>query len=257
MLAFVVSLDTTTVSYYHTEQQDVHSLRGELRGMLQRLSALPRESVETNLQYKNDPSSLLSISGFINQENLMLAVQADDILQRLPAEQISAIDFITVGQALMNSRRFDSAIIDLQKASKVAAGLDDDVGARRILAALEMAKGQAGPSRQTFQDALDIFAKYPGFDDFNRRTTTAPTQLLWAGAEAGIREFGNARQHLAQAQDVVSGMPPGPVGDVWRIQVQTFRQQLDQAQTNPAMTSPLPGQSLPTLTSAGVATPPQ
>jgi hypothetical protein len=46
VLALLFSFGTTYVSYRRTEAQDVQSMRQELRGLLQRLAALPKERVD-------------------------------------------------------------------------------------------------------------------------------------------------------------------------------------------------------------------
>src|SRR3982750_4385024 len=57
VIALVFSLGTTLVSYHRANLQGVHDARQELRGMLQRLSALPKENVEIGVKYANDQSA--------------------------------------------------------------------------------------------------------------------------------------------------------------------------------------------------------
>src|SRR5262249_29566262 len=51
LAAFLFSFGTTIVSYRRANRQDVHNLKTELRGLLQRLAALPKENLEVMQKY--------------------------------------------------------------------------------------------------------------------------------------------------------------------------------------------------------------
>src|SRR5262245_6234256 len=55
IMALLFSFGTTSVSYLRTQSQDVQSLRTELRGVLQRLTELPKENVQMAKAYESDP----------------------------------------------------------------------------------------------------------------------------------------------------------------------------------------------------------
>src|SRR6266704_384604 len=70
--ALLFSFGTTFVSYRRTQVQDIQSTRQELRGLLQRLAALPKENLELNKRYAPDFNAIGIASSFINQENTLL-----------------------------------------------------------------------------------------------------------------------------------------------------------------------------------------
>jgi tetratricopeptide (TPR) repeat protein len=224
--AFLFSFGTTIVSYKRTLEQDVHSLRAELRGLLQRLASLPKENIEEYNKYKNDLPSYSVLSGYINQENLILSKQAEDAIKRLPKDQVSATDYLAVGLASQNSRNFDAALENFKNAVDAAMGLDDEVGGLRNLANQQMATGHTGDARANYQKALDIFAKYPQYDDFTKNSTTVYTEMSWAWSEAGARNLDLAAQHLTKADQIVAGLPKGPATDFLRSQVDQARNAL-------------------------------
>jgi hypothetical protein len=108
-VALLFSFGTTFVSYQRTKLQDVHALRAELRTLLQRLVALPKDDFEFKQKYALNPQAVNFLSGYINQENAMLARQADEIVKKLPKEQVSATELLAVGQALQASYNIDAA----------------------------------------------------------------------------------------------------------------------------------------------------
>src|ERR1700722_17195400 len=57
IIALTFSFGTTYVSYRRTEAQDTQNLRQELRNLLQRLAALPKEYLATMKLYKDDPAA--------------------------------------------------------------------------------------------------------------------------------------------------------------------------------------------------------
>lgn len=220
--ALVFSLGTTVVSGWHTTEQDTHNLRTELRGLLQRLAALPKESAEIYEKYKNDPVLLNNLSGMLNEENVILSRQADELLKRLPKDQVSATDYIAVSGALANSRMFDTALVDLKRALAVASPvLDDEVGALRTLAALEMNLGKTGEARGHWQQVADIFGKdvYRGYDQFTKLFTNATTELNWATSEMAVGNWDVVQQHLGKAEQLANGLPNAPPAQVLRASI--------------------------------------
>jgi hypothetical protein len=120
LAAFVFSFGTTIFSYKRASDENIHNLKTELRTILQRLVALPKENIEASQKYKISPDIVGSFSGLINQENLLLTKQAGEIIGQLPLNQVSATDFITVAQALLASRDVTDAFKHLQNALAVS-----------------------------------------------------------------------------------------------------------------------------------------
>ncbi|XAZ21657.1 tetratricopeptide repeat protein [Sinorhizobium sp. B11] len=224
--ALLFSFGTTYVSYKHTTEQDIQNLRTELRGMLQRLVALPKENLEAFKKYKDDPLAFGLVSGFIAQENNLLSKQAEDTISRLPAYRISPTDYFAVATALTNSRYYDLAMKLLAKALEAANGLDDEVGSLRNLANLMFLTGRVGDGRATYQKALDIFAKYKGFDNFTEASTNALTEINWAMSEASTNSFDIARQHLERADQIALTLPLGAGSELLKSQVSQARNQI-------------------------------
>ena len=56
IIALLFSFGTTYVSDRRVAAQDIQSTRQELRGLLQRLAALPKENVDMTKKYQGDPA---------------------------------------------------------------------------------------------------------------------------------------------------------------------------------------------------------
>jgi tetratricopeptide (TPR) repeat protein len=222
--AFLFSFGTTIVSYKRTVDQDIHNLKSELRVLLQRLAALPKENLEIYKKYQAEPNLVSSLSGYINQENLLLSKQAGEVIKRLPKDQVSSTDYTAVAMALGQSRNFDAAIANFNSALAAATILDDEITALRALGSLEMKSGKAGDARAHFQRALDIFGeKYRTYDDFTQSYTNFLTEMTWAQAEAGHHNPEASVQHLVSAEQLIGRMPTAPQTDLYRSQAAQFR----------------------------------
>lgn len=81
VLALLFSFGTTAVSFHRAAQEDIRSGRAELRGILQRLTALPRDNFELTRKYKDDEEGK-ALTGLLNQENSLLARQASEVSMR-------------------------------------------------------------------------------------------------------------------------------------------------------------------------------
>jgi hypothetical protein len=101
VLALVFSLITTYLSYDRDRRLDRQADRTELRSLIQRLTALPRENFELVQKYKDEPAAAVQFSGFILNENLILTNQAVDIIRRIPG-LVSASEALAVAAALVS-----------------------------------------------------------------------------------------------------------------------------------------------------------
>jgi tetratricopeptide (TPR) repeat protein len=244
VVALLFSFGTTYVSYKRTQSQDVQNARVELRGLLQRLAALPRENFEITKKYERiDPSAVASISSFINQENAFLARQAAEITKKLPTEFVSATEYYAIGVALQNAYNVDGAKESFTKAIDISTDLSDKVGALRMRANLLFITGQPDAGRVDYQKALNIFSDFgkDSYNEYTKKSTHIWTELGWAYSEANIGSKDKALQHVLSAENYLSGLMASPG-------VEQLRNQITQAKSLIAgaryLTSPISGSTM-------------
>jgi hypothetical protein len=229
--ALAFSFGTTFVSYHRTGMQDIQASRTELRGILQRLSAIPREMLDASKKYAGDPSSITGISQLYNQESTMLSRQAGEIVKRLPKGVVSATEYYAIAVAFQSSYNLAAAKEFLVLATAKANNFNDEIGAIRSSAYLEFLTGQPQAGRVKYQQALNIFAKYPNYDSFTVASTHITTELFWGGSEAVTGQFQLATQHADNAERIVEGLPASLGTDQLRGQIEQARQQFVRAAT--------------------------
>lgn len=226
VVALLFSFSTTYVSYRRSEVQDTQNLRQELRTLLQRLAALPKENLEFSKKYAGDPQSVSLVSGFVNQENALLARQAAEIAKRLPREMVSATEYYAIAVASQNSYELQTAKEFLDLSLQVARDFNAEISALRAQAHLKFMTGDPAGGRADYEKALAIFTRYPGFDAFTQTTTHVWSHLGWALSEASVGAMPGAREHDNEAERLVGTVPASPGAEMLRSHVAQSRQQL-------------------------------
>lgn len=173
LLALLFSFGTTTVSYYYyrTRQQDIHDARTELRGLIERLSQIPRENLENSKKYANEPNILGDLSSQMNAENAMIAEEAAALVERIPSH-VSAPEYTGVAIALSNSGLTDRALRLIKLGLVTADNVNDEVGLLRFDAICNFQVGDFEKGREQYKKALGIFAKYTPMNSYYVETNT-------------------------------------------------------------------------------------
>ena len=210
VLALLFSFGTTFVSYTRTKAQDIQNARIELRGLLQRLSVLPRDNFELTKKYSDDPGAVSQLSSYLNQENALLARQAAEMALRIPRDYVSATEYYAVAVALQAAYNNERANEFLRLAIDSSKDFSDKIAALRAHANLLFVVGQLEAGRAEYGKALKIFEVYPAYNEYTRNSTNVWTELAWAYAEAGAGSSESAMRHIADAEKDAAALPPSP-----------------------------------------------
>jgi tetratricopeptide (TPR) repeat protein len=248
IVALLFSFSTSYLSYRRTAYQDTQSARQELRGLLQRLTALPKENVDLQKKYRDDPGSMSVVSGFLNQENALLARHAAELAKKLPADLVSGTEYYAIALALQTSYDLAAADEFLKYSIQAAKDFNTEIAALRMTANLQYILGRPESGRAEYQKALSIFSKYPGYDPYTRASTNIWTELSWATAEANSGQLDLASQHIESAKALVNSLPRGPGAHQLRAQVLQAEMQLASGLT---ANSPVAGSQLDVATLSG------
>jgi tetratricopeptide (TPR) repeat protein len=246
-IALTFSFGTTFVSYHRTNVQDVQNARSELRGLLQRLAALPKENMEAGIKYATDPGSMNVISGFINQENTLLVRNAAELAKKLPAGSVSPTEYYAIAVAFQAAYDPADAEQFVQYAMNAEPDFNIEISCLRMMANLKFIKGRPEEGRADYQKALAIFSKYPQYDPFTRAQTNVLTEISWAYSEAGGYDFAAANQHLDNAAKIVAPLPRSPGVNGLQSQIDQARAKISQGAPPPNLT---PESQLPVPTAS-------
>ena len=206
-MALLFSFGTTYVSYERTKQQDIHDARAELRTLILRLSALPRENTELFQKYGNNPQALANLSSALNAENALIAKQAAEVIERIPSH-VSSTEYYAVGYALGNSGLLDRSLKVLSRAVATSSDVNDEIGALRQYAATLFSAGNPEGGPEHYRKALAIFTKYPSNNHSYIESTHALTEIYWAQMEILQRQCSYAGLHLQEAKKHIEALPP-------------------------------------------------
>ena len=212
ILALAFSFGTTYVSNERTEVQDIQNLKSDLRNMLQRLADLPSRNFELTRKYADDPQAIGYFSGQLNQENSLLAAQAAELY--------------SIAVALQFSYQNEKAKEFYQLSYDLADNMNIAISAKRGSANVLFISGQAEAGRVQFQQALNIFSVYKGYNDSTQKNTHIITLLNWAGAEAGMGFVDSAIQKIEEAENIANSMVPGSLTNQLIGQIRQARSQI-------------------------------
>ena len=238
IIALLFSLGTTYVSNKRIESQDIQNARIELRGLLQRLVALPRENIEITKKYeKTDSNTLWSLGSYLNQENLLLARQAAEITKRLPPEYVSATEYYSIGGAMQLAYNIDAAHEFYTKAIDISTDLNDKVGALRMRANLLYLTGKSDAGRIDYEKALNIFSDFSKstYNEYTKKSTHIATELAWAYAEANNGSIDAAQKHISNAEGHLSGLKDSPGLNQLKSQINQAREIIPASAVRPTI----------------------
>jgi tetratricopeptide (TPR) repeat protein len=196
----------TIFNYVQTTQNNAHNARIELRDLTQRLSQIPIDNISAAKAYTNS-FQLAQISGLLQEENSVLARQAEEVMIEIP-DSVSSSEYILVAQALANSTLYDDALNVVNKATGVIQDANDGSTVYRFKGQLLFNTGNLADGRQAFQQALDIFNKYPTKNVYYQTTTTVQNEFIWATAEYGVGQCTEAKKHIDRAAQLLKDLSP-------------------------------------------------
>lgn len=231
LIALLFSFGTTVVSYKRTIDQDISNSRAELRQVLQRLVELPKEAAISQTTYRANPQLQFAISGLINQENSFLVAQTDGIIRRIPEGAISAGEYYSIALAYQYSYQLNKAKEYFNTAYRLAMQSSDfntELAALRAGAGLSFATGEISSGRQSFEKSLEIFVRYPYYDNFTKNTTNVYTLISWATSELSFGDQRAAESQLNSAEQLLENLPPSPLTDQFRSQAASVRTAISQ-----------------------------
>ena len=200
------------VSYQRTRQLDIQAARTELRGFIQRLSALPKENLQLTKTYDYDQLALGNLQSFITQETTLTARQAAEVVRRIP-DQVSATEYSAVAYALWSAGNTATAMEFTKLAVQKAVDVTDEAATLRQYGGYLIASGDIRGGRVEYQNALAVFAKYPGYGEAFQNSSHAFTEFHWAQAEGAAGNAAEMQAHLnaadAYADKIAPAFGPG------------------------------------------------
>lgn len=218
ILALVFSFGTTVFSAHNSHQEDIRANRRDARAVLQRLSKLPIENYDLLQKYKGTGQGE-ALSGMVNQENILLATQAAELIERYPGA-FTSTEYFAVAFALASSNIIGKVPGLFQRAMELATTSNDYSVAARAYGAYLYSKTEYAEGRRFYGEALHVWKRFPEKNAYVVNSTDLMTSMYWSQAEwaAGNRQA--AQERLAEARRKLSMLPPGPMTESLKNQIE-------------------------------------
>ncbi|MDX7857968.1 hypothetical protein SJU92_18390 [Aeromonas caviae] len=208
VIALLFSFSTTIVSYINSHEENIRANHREAMALIQRITKLPSENFELLQKYK-DSALGLSLSGMVNQENILLATQAANLVKRYP-DTFSATEFYAIATALANSNVVDNVPFLYKTAIEKADTSNDYNAAARAYAFFLYSKGDYTEGRKYFEMALGVWNKFPERNLHIINATELLTLMYWSQAELEAKNIPEVQKLIEKAKDKLAQLSLGP-----------------------------------------------
>jgi hypothetical protein len=227
LLALFFSIATTFYSLKRTHEQDVHNAKVELRDLIQRLTAVPVRNLDLDRKYPRDPTARVQASSLLNTENIVLAKQAVDIIDEIP-DDVSSVEYYAVASALAQSGDYGTTRDLYARALASAQDATDFTAAARSLGVTAFSVNDVARGRSAFEQARDVFDRFPTANLYYRTTTNINTEVSWAQAEIVTGNCPGGLDHLGRAETALAPLQDDVLIGRLRSQAAALREQADQ-----------------------------
>lgn len=207
MIALLFSFGTTFFSYNRMNEQDIHNTKNELNSILEKLSSLPKENYELMNRYKYNPIATSKLSGYIMQENIILANQAYDIIKKLPENIITGTEYYAVADAFVCIPDYDKAISLYKKAIFKINDITTEIAIHRSYANVLYQNGKIEEGRTEYDLANATFIIYNNYSFTFKTICYIQTEICWASSEISIGNKIEALRHISKANQYLKQLP--------------------------------------------------
>ena len=231
ILALLFSLGTFGLSAYWSSnqnnraedrlrQEEVQASRDELRSLLQRLYEI------------GGSAQAGATNEYVTAELMLLSQQAFEIVNRIP-DNVSTVEYVSVGQFLALNGSFADARVAYERAMEKATSANDYVVASRALGGLFLVTGDIEAGRHFYQQALDVGNVFPDEVDLYLTFQHGQTEAQWASAELARGQCAEAERHLGEAARFAEELNQPATESGYRVlqnQVRSLRQLMDECE---------------------------
>ena len=145
-----------------------------------------------------------SLRGYVAKDQELITRQAYELIQSLPENQVTAIEYIAISKGFSDLGLMDEALILAQDAVRASHdGLALSVSRQRY-AELLFKTGQYPAGRDQYQLALDAFEQYHSVPHSDQKYAQLYTELSWIFSEYTNHQCTEAEQHVDAAQALIS-----------------------------------------------------
>lgn len=218
IVALAFSTSTTLFSAFNSHQEDVRANRRDVRALLQRLSKIPIENYEL-LQKNKGTGQGEALSGMINQENVLLANQAAELIERYP-KSFTSTEYYAVAFALGSSNMVSKVPAFFIRAMEAATASMDYNAAARTYAGYLYSKGDFTEGKRLYNEALNVWNKFPERNAYVVNSTDLLTLLYWSQSEFAAGNRRDAQERLTDARKKLSALSAGPQTEALRSQIE-------------------------------------
>lgn len=222
--ALVLSFVTAITGEYRNSRQYVRDSDNELREIIRRLAALPRETLEVRIALTGKADDVVDLlQGDLLAENNVLAARALALIDALEGH-VTPSEYMAVARPLIAAYELVDAERIIREAIACSNSAADRAQANRMLGTVYFLRQDPFRAREALKAAIiptDQAAPYFA----NQRN--CKTYIEWAGAELAFGAPHEAAERAGDASSLAQALPPS-IAKEWLIkQIQLVNGQLE------------------------------
>jgi tetratricopeptide (TPR) repeat protein len=205
-VALVFSFGTTGASIYRTSQQDVHDAGVELRGLIQRLIAVPKDALEIRTKYGYDIDLQQQLLMMLSSESQVIAAQAAATAQKIPG-RVTATEYGVLADVFFSQGNYTSAKTYLSLAIESARNSYELTQAKRRFGSLLFTTNKPVEARALLMQSLSLL-KTDRIDAEPRDIyLAAETTSIWASGEFSCGNYKEAADKVSEGIALTKRLP--------------------------------------------------
>jgi len=169
-------------------------------------------------KYKSEATGQ-ALSGLINQENILLATQAAELIDRFPTS-FTSTEYFAVASALAASNIMSKVPAMFQRAIDSATSSNDLNVAARAYASYLYSKGNYTEGKRFYQEALKVWDRFPEQNAYIVNSVELVTYMYWGQSDYLAGNKNDAQSHLVEARKRLENLSPGTYTDSLRGQLE-------------------------------------
>lgn len=231
VLALLFSFGTTGVSLYRTWQKDLFDYHSELRSLIQRLGALPRERIELLTQFENRKVVAARLTKHLSNEHTILAEQAAELVDRIP-DLVSSSESLAVAVAFLGAQQPEDAVRFYLLAGRRAKTPGESVNAYAPLGGWIIVSDPKRGREYFSQGKQHLEKRFSSYHPYALTVAKLRLSRAWADAEARIGDCDQARALLEDANKQRAKLPSSPASNAWLASLEKSEKYVGQCKEN-------------------------
>jgi hypothetical protein len=230
-IALILSLTSLYVTESRAREKERRDHRAELRQLVQRLLALPKENAEALKNLTEDAYGASTAQGAIQIENSILSLQASELAEELDDQGlVDPAEHLAIAGALGQGNHSERAIWHAERGLSEARNFTEKSVALQVAGKIYFKMGDVVEGRNCFNQLAEELLAASSANPASSATILCMHYASWAHEEVARSNCQEAHTRLQLAEKHARGMISSSISDLAFERLLVARQEVAQCQ---------------------------